>query len=85
LLDAEILADVYLAMTGGQTDLALETDSNPARDLAERRKGDGAERSRLAVLKATSAELAAHEARLLAIDQLSDGGSLWKRLSETPD
>jgi len=79
LLDAEILADVYLAMTGGQSDLGLsfapaDVDSiDPARHLPT-------ERPPLFVLEASDEELAAHEARLEQIDQASDGHCIWKQL-----
>ena len=70
LLDAEILADVYLAMTGGQVDLglSLETDSSQTED------DDGhihMVRPALFVLKATDEELEQHQARVTDIDKQS--------------
>jgi DNA polymerase-3 subunit epsilon len=79
LLDAEILADVYLAMTGGQSDLGLsfapaDVDSvDPVHHLP-------AERPPLFVLEANEDELAAHEARLEQIDRASGGHCIWKQL-----
>ena len=75
LLDAEILADVYLAMTGGQSDLGL---SFQAVESADHEPGDMdfAERPPLQVLQANDEELAAHEARLKAIQEKS-GHCLW--------
>lgn len=70
LLDAEILADVYLAMTGGQVDLGLSLES-PARPVEE---DDGAfhvVRPALFVLKATEQELDQHKARLDDIEKQS--------------
>jgi DNA polymerase-3 subunit epsilon len=69
LLDAEILADVYLAMTGGQTALALgsgdeNSDSGPYREVIRRLPAD---RRPLPVVEATAEELAAHEAQLDAM------------------
>ena len=85
LLDAEILADVYLMMTGGQTSLGLDakvqvegaqSDKNTPLTLNK-------DRSRLAVLAASQAELDAHQALLSVIDKKSDGQCLWlKRSSE---
>lgn len=72
LLDAELLADVYLAMTGGQVNLALGAQSDSGnmagsiRDVSLRRV-DPALAARLQVLVASPAELAAHEERLAAI------------------
>ena len=79
LLDAEILADVYLLMTGGQTSLLLgglgdETQSSV--DGGIRRLAS--ERPRLNVVKAGDGEQTAHEARLLAISEASGGKCLWE-------
>ena len=78
LLDAEILADVYLAMTGGQSDLGLSFEA-PAAPAAEAGHRLPAERPPLQVLLPSDAELAAHEARLHAIQEKS-GHCLWKDL-----
>jgi len=78
LLDAEILADVYLAMTGGQSDLGLSFEG-PATGDAEPGHDLPVERPPLQVLLPSDAELAAHEARLHAIHEKS-GHCLWKDL-----
>jgi len=81
LLDAEILADVYLAMTGGQTSLALgSSGAGAAGEEAIRRLG--AERPTLKVVRAGETEQAAHKARLEAIDEASGGKCLWRKLDE---
>ena len=64
LLDAELLAEVYLAMTGGQEDLGLSLQ--PAAESVTLDLGD-AGRPELRVLRANAAEIAAHRARLEAI------------------
>lgn len=78
LLDAQILADVYLAMTGGQVTLLLgdsmdasvgSGDAAPVRVRADRPP--------LTVVAPTADELAAHAARLAAIDKASGGRCLW--------
>jgi len=78
LLDAEILADVYLAMTGGQSDLGL---SFQAEEPAESEPGDltTGERPPLLVLTASPQEILAHEARLHAIREKS-GHCLWNEV-----
>lgn len=82
LLDAEILADVYLAMTGGQVNLVLDASGNDSgvignnRD-ASRRTVDPALAARLLVNSATSAELVAHEERLALVRQKAGGSCLW--------
>ncbi|RMG34876.1 MAG: DNA polymerase III subunit epsilon [Gammaproteobacteria bacterium] len=78
LLDAEILADVYLAMTGGQKALGLEGHQEGGeidREQGIRRLPP--DRPPLPVIRASAEELAAHEARLEAIDKASGGATLW--------
>ncbi len=83
LLDAEILADVYLRMTGGQRTLSLDPDSAAegaaGTDHGIRRVArDGLE---LVVVRAGPEELAAHEKRLAAIDKMCAGEAVWRRLN----
>jgi DNA polymerase-3 subunit epsilon len=82
LLDAEILADVYLAMTGGQASLSLDSRSDPhgGQGLAIRRLP--ADRPPLRVIAASEEEQRAHLARLDAIDKACHGASVWRRLEE---
>ena len=80
LLDAEILADVYLAMTGGQVSLHLghEDPAQPGGERAALRRGTiPAQRPALRVVRADAAECAAHEARLEAIRAACPDGCLW--------
>lgn len=81
LLDAEILADVYLAMTGGQATLFAEAmdASGPKVAFAEARV-IVRDKISLAVLQADAQERAAHDAWLEEIDKKSGGRCLWKRL-----
>lgn len=80
LLDAEILADVYLAMTGGQVDLALgfETADSPGERLDI---SGGATQQPLVVVRASEEELAAHRAKLNAIRK-SSGRCLWRQIDD---
>jgi DNA polymerase-3 subunit epsilon len=81
LLDAEILADVYLAMTGGQTTLALagsETARSEQGGVVTGIRRLPAQRAPLPVVRASPAELEAHEQRLLDIDKASGGKTLWR-------
>ena len=76
LVDAQLLAEVYLAMTRGQETLAIDLEPMAAAG------GDAGEMATaaLAVLKATEDELAAHESYLDALDKASRGQCLWRRL-----
>jgi len=80
LLDAEILADVYLLMTGGQTSLGLanssDSDSKEEGDVGEIRRL-AAGRPMLKVIRANEDELKIHEERLDLIDKKS-GQSVWR-------
>ena len=78
LLDAEILADVYLAMTGGQMSLFGDESSRleHADDEFLRLPED---RPPLPVLLATAEELSAHEAYLDGLDGVAKNGALWRR------
>lgn len=76
LLDAEILADVYLLITGGQTGLALGGDAEGGSVEAEsiRRVDSGLA---LNILQATAEEITAHEAYLEFLDKKSAGNRFW--------
>ena len=78
LLDSEILADVYLMMTGGQTDLNLSGKSNSdGGGQEERIRRLDPNTNQLKVLRATADELAEHEKRLDLVNK--EGGScLWR-------
>ena len=80
LLDAEILADVYLLMTGGQASLSLGRGDEPG---GSARGNEGirrlpANRPALTVLRASAEERQQHEQRLAAIRQASGGVCLWE-------
>ncbi|MBP8184526.1 MAG: DNA polymerase III subunit epsilon [Pseudomonas sp.] len=88
LLDAEILADVYLAMTGGQTSLLLAgnasdgEDGGGAQQASEIRRLP-ASRPLTQVIRASEAELAEHAVRLAIIAKSAGAPALWTQL-ETP-
>ncbi len=85
LLDSEILADVYLAMTGGQISLSLD-DSQGGDDQGVQSGGGiirlSADRARLTVVRASVEEVAAHQARLEIIDKKSGGSCHWLKPPE---
>jgi len=76
LLDARLLAEVYLAMTRGQDSLMMDLD-----DAGSGAVGSAAaiDVSRLTVVRASADELAAHEKMLDAIDGEAPQGSVWRR------
>ena len=79
LLDAHLLADVWVAMTAGQGALALGGEQASAQAAVAAAGLAGlALTTRPRVLRATAQETVAHDARLDALDKTS-GGSLWRR------
>lgn len=76
LLDAQILADVYLAMTGGQTALRLSADIGQSDNYIVSNAGK-IDRPELKVVYANDDELCAHEAFLNKIEQESESGCVW--------
>lgn len=80
LLDARILAEVYLAMTGGQASLSLGGQADvtePTELTITRIDRAGLE---LTVRTADSEELAAHEAMLARIGEKNGAPTLWEAL-----
>ena len=81
LLDAEILADVYLAMTGGQVALQLGAGADAANGAHEEKiRRLPANRPVLSVIRADDREAAEHKARLEAIAKAAGVPSVWERL-----
>lgn len=80
LLDAEILADVYLLMTGGQTALFGADSAATADQAAASDASIPSDRSALAVLAASTQENAAHADWLDVLDDASADGCAWRRL-----
>ena len=78
LLDARILLDVYLAMTGGQSALILgdETAANTTATVKQRRATRPA--GALKVVRASQLELELHERSLATLDKVSGGKTLWR-------
>ena len=79
LLDARLLAEVYLALTRGQESLVMELEAPSEAAVAAAR----IDAKKLTVLRASAEELKAHEKILDAIDRAAkeEGGSLWRRLA----
>lgn len=79
LLDARILAEVYLAMTGGQAAFSLSEESDTVRSRARQAAPPrrGAERVGI-VVRASAEELAAHEQVLGLLDKASRGKTVWR-------
>ena len=80
LLDAEILADVYLIMTGGQVNLNINDQSSADKGSSGASSGvrrPSVDRSPLKVIKASDAELSSHQQKLDTIKDAS-GQCVWQ-------
>ena len=80
LLDAELLADVYINLTRGQNSLMM--DVSPAEQVQESQPAVDLTQFSLTLLVADEAELSAHDALLADIDKFSKGKTVW-RLAES--
>ena len=78
LLDAEILADVYLTMTGGQVNLSLRKESEAEESSGgETIRRLPADRDPVPVIRATAEEIDAHQSMLARIEKESGNPPLW--------
>ena len=82
LLDARILADVYLAMTGGQTSLSLTSDFESSLSGQHTILRLPVDRPPLRIIRASDHELRAHRKRLEEIDGATESGCVWLQLDK---
>ena len=76
LLDAELLADVYIHMTRGQDALLIEVEDSSV--IKNRAAAIDMQSLKLTVINASEQELVAHEEVLTQIDKASNGQTLWR-------
>jgi DNA polymerase-3 subunit epsilon len=79
LIDAQLLAEVYLAMTSGQVALDLAFEAAPEQGGTAQVVVPVVLTRRPKVLRASEDELAAHERRLDALDKSAGGVSIWRK------
>jgi len=81
LLDSEILADVYLIMTGGQSKLLLDSsvDDDGGSNSENVIHRLDTHRVKLRIVRSTEDELKAHEDQLAIMDKKSGGNVVWLR------
>ena len=79
LLDAEILADVYLAMTGGQVGLGLDDSLGMDAESATAIRRLATDRPPLPIIAVGDRERSEHEAYLDRLDQAVGGACVWRR------
>jgi DNA polymerase-3 subunit epsilon len=81
LLDAELLADVYINMTRGQDALLMEVEGSDAQAIATERLD--LSRFHLPVIPASEQENAQHEEVLAQLDKSSSGKTVWRNLQNS--
>jgi DNA polymerase III subunit epsilon len=84
LLDAQLLAEVYLAMTRGQESLTIDMGAAPSLASDGGVNIAGAARAALVVPQPTPDELEAHRAYLEALDRESKGRCVWLAIAPDP-
>ena len=80
LLDAELLADVYIHMTRGQNAFGLDAPDSPSKVQAGDMSDVDLSAFQLPVLRANPAERDAHERALTDLDKSSRGLTVWRKL-----
>jgi DNA polymerase-3 subunit epsilon len=78
LLDAELLADVYINMTRGQDALLMEVESNDEQTRTTERVDLSS--YQLPVIAATEQEMTQHDDVLAQLDKSSGGNTVWRKL-----
>lgn len=81
LLDSEILADVYLTMTGGQTTLVLDQDARSAAQAVD--IAASVDVSALVKISATDAEIIEHDVWLARLADKGANGCVWQQQEDT--
>ena len=77
LLDAGLLAEVYVNMTRGQKSFAVEADDAPT--VAQADQATDLSRIELPVIPADAEEAESHEAMLQELQKAAKGGAIWAR------
>jgi DNA polymerase III subunit epsilon len=77
LLDAELLADVYIGLTRGQDALLMDTVSDSQTRVTQ---SIDLRQFELSILTPTQDELTAHESVLVQLDKVSGGKTVWRTL-----
>ena len=85
LLDAQLLAEVYLAMTRGQESLTIDLGTNPTPAVNMDAHDSGVLRPVLTVIQPSPGEVKAHRAYLEALDRETKGRCLWLAATSAPN
>lgn len=84
LLDSELLADVWLAMTRGQDALIMDFEEDAEETSVGTEGASRVDTSMLRVVRATGAEEAEHQAYLALLDKAVKGECVWRKYESAP-
>ena len=80
LLDANILADVYMSLTGGQSKFEFDSNNQPNNDKSSSKNTILREGIELISIKANKSDIEEHESRLLDIEKRNSVETIWKKI-----
>ena len=80
LLDANILADVYMSLTGGQSKFEFDSNSQPNNDKSSSKNTISREGIELISIKANKSDIEEHESRLLDIEKRNSVETIWRKI-----
>lgn len=80
LLDSQLLAEVFLAMTGGQSALTFDSHETSGTNASRARIALRADRGKVRVIAASADELADHAGSLALVDKFSGGKTVWNKV-----
>ena len=80
LLDANILADVYMSLTGGQSKFEFDSSNQPNNDKSSSKNTISREGIELISIKANKSDIEEHESRLLDIEKRNSVETIWRKI-----
>ena len=80
LLDANILADVYMSLTGGQSKFEFDASNQPNNDKRSSKNTISREGIELISIKANKSDIEEHESRLLDIEKRNSVETIWRKI-----
>ena len=80
LLDANILADVYMSLTGGQSKFEFDLNNQPNNNKSSSKNTISREDIELISIKANKSDIEEHESRLLDIEKRNSIKTIWRKV-----
>ena len=80
LLDANILADVYMSLTGGQSKFEFDSNNQPNNDKSSSKNTISREGIELISVRANKNDLKEHESRLAEIEERNSVETIWRKI-----